>query len=377
MQPDRLRVLDSLRGAAALIVVWHHVWKVIPVVPAWLATDWPGLVRVATWLSDQNVNAVLFFFVLSGFSIRLALDKSDFFQPHGMSMYLRMRAARILPPYWLALVWTAFLGWLSGADHASFGVQTLLGNVAFLQTSSSARGAWFEPYGLNGPLWSLSYEVFYYLAVAALLALVGRTRAAHDMFAPAFLAGTTVVSLMAIAVGLVLPNPFFSFAALWAVWAYGYAAAEIFIHGRPHLVFFAPTVLIGSVFFAARSAGLFSATLELLVAGALIGTTAVVVASIARRPASRPRIAFVNAVNAILNRVGRGSYALYLLHYPLLLAVAVPLDRLGPQLGSTMVAALVTVMAVIVCPWLESILRTPARRLVGLANAAQTHKCGA
>ena len=70
MTSKRLATLDSLRGLAALVVVFHHFMvfntnAVQMLVPKTIHD-------IFLCVSDLNNEAVLFFFVLSGFSIGLA-----------------------------------------------------------------------------------------------------------------------------------------------------------------------------------------------------------------------------------------------------------------------------------------------------------------
>jgi hypothetical protein len=118
-QSDTLRLheLDSLRGIAALTVMFGHVLMSYPAF-----CDASGSGSLSWWremllYSPLRVfwaghEAVIFFFILSGFVLAL-----PFFSPRGMPpypLYLVKRVLRIYPPY-LASVLAAF--WLRNQFH--------------------------------------------------------------------------------------------------------------------------------------------------------------------------------------------------------------------------------------------------------------------
>ena len=190
-QPDKsLTFLDGLRGLAALWVLLHHA--------RWLLWEgWENFTRDTHAYSALNRalafalaplryghEAVLFFFVLSGFVIHLGFarrlaaegESARFDWPR----YFFRRVRRLYPPLVFALLLTLALdalgaarGWSIysgttpcalinseiGRDHS---IGTALGNLAFLMQS------WVPCFGSNGPLWSLHYEWWFYMLYPAL-----------------------------------------------------------------------------------------------------------------------------------------------------------------------------------------------------------------
>jgi peptidoglycan/LPS O-acetylase OafA/YrhL len=113
--------------------------------------------------------AVVGFLLVSGFSIAASLDRDQ----HG---FYRRRLLRVYPLYFTAVLLSFLLElWTEGhvkAAHESLvalGWPTALGNLVFLQTFL------VKPIQFDGPVWSLSIEVFYYL-LAPLLSLLSRDR---------------------------------------------------------------------------------------------------------------------------------------------------------------------------------------------------------
>jgi peptidoglycan/LPS O-acetylase OafA/YrhL len=187
------RFLDGLRGLAALYVVLHHAsavlhegWVIqlksygrfIPRAPGHLG--WANVFRVFHY----GRTAVIFFFVLSGFVIHLKYARKLKADPaharFGWGEYVKRRALRLYPPLILALAITMGCDWLgrraawppftglttyrfayspATSDH---GAASLLGNLLFVQS------AIVPTYGTNGPLWSLTYEWWFYMIYPAL-----------------------------------------------------------------------------------------------------------------------------------------------------------------------------------------------------------------
>lgn len=101
--PMRYPALDSLRGLAALVVVFHHYLLVFPSFypyPAF-ATGWTGaLLYSPLHLFWAGGEAVLFFFVLSGFVLSLTTWEG---RPLDMTRFLVRRLWRIWVPMMVAV----------------------------------------------------------------------------------------------------------------------------------------------------------------------------------------------------------------------------------------------------------------------------------
>lgn len=175
--------LNGLRGFAALYVVIGHA--------RWLL--WEGYTfgytlhpeKYSTWEKMQMYGFsffkfghqfVLFFFVLSGFviylsSYNLVSDKKN----NSIGSFFRKRFRRIYPVFILSLVVTFILDFLGknlnpeyylgmtgypnidAGISSNLGLDTLIGNILFLMNNH------FQQWGTNGPVWSLKYEVWFYI----------------------------------------------------------------------------------------------------------------------------------------------------------------------------------------------------------------------
>lgn len=134
-----LTSIQYLRGIAALAVVAMH-------------TGWT--------YSDIGAAGVDVFFVISGF-IMVHVSRRE---PSPI-MFLRARALRVVPLYWLlTLVGAA----LAGLDD----IPRILASLAFWP-----RAGWDgRDYPVLLPGWTLNYEVFFYFVFAATLLLPARRR---------------------------------------------------------------------------------------------------------------------------------------------------------------------------------------------------------
>lgn len=158
--PRRVGRLDGVRALAALSVVCFHVWL--------YRFDRPRGER--TELLDQVLfhasTGLICFFVLSGFLLYGAFARAALTGSEGVALvpYLRRRAARIVPAYWVCGAVSLVLFALVGYDAITPAAHELPLFALFLQNYSlSTMG------DLNPVTWTLCVEVAFY----ALLPLVG------------------------------------------------------------------------------------------------------------------------------------------------------------------------------------------------------------
>ena len=147
-------LLDGLRGVAALMVMWFHVFEAFATSPI-----------------DQKVNhgymAVDFFFILSGFVIGYAYDDrwgkrmtvKDFFKRRLIRLHPMVIVGAVLGV--VAFCIQGCVKWDGTAVPLAFVGVALLLNLFLLPvvpgTSADVRGN-NEMYPLNGPSWSLFFE---------------------------------------------------------------------------------------------------------------------------------------------------------------------------------------------------------------------------
>ncbi|MCD9876831.1 acyltransferase family protein [Streptomyces guryensis] len=158
--------LDGLRGLAALYVVLFHCWLLsFPGFPENSGPSWLG------WLMYGRL-AVVFFLVLSGFSLALSPARNGWHQG-GVARFLRRRARRILPPYWAALVLSVAVAFfvVRASHHGPPNARTVVVYGLLLQDAFTARTP-------NGAFWSIAVEAELYLLFPLLLFVRRRLGAA-------------------------------------------------------------------------------------------------------------------------------------------------------------------------------------------------------
>ena len=347
---NRIKLLDSMRGLAATIVVFHHVYTSFNSI---FTANFSSLVlNIFAFISNLNVQAVLFFFFLSGFTICLSVWQNLPLTKNSFSKYIYRRLKRILPLYYIAIAFTFVCGWLANTILANedFSIKNLLGNVFFLQCSKAYHGNWFTPYGNNGPLWSISFEMYYYwLMPLFLLCILAITKAKN------FTSFTNCVALVAafiISITCVLINyffffPFVAFTALFYVWYVGFFSAWLYINKKIKMdlnFILLVTLMLVLILIHCKAP---SATIQKLIFGAAISVLFYLLFLLRRKIS----IGFTSIAeyffNCIFYKIGTGSYALYLLHYPILLLLKYKGYNTSVCLGFTLII-------LIVCSiWLE------------------------
>jgi peptidoglycan/LPS O-acetylase OafA/YrhL len=312
-------LLDLLRGSAALVVCVGH-WRNL------LFLDFPSVhskwLALPYLLTSCGRQAVIIFFVLSGYLIGGSIKKSLEVGDWSWARYSVQRLVRLEVVLLPGLVFCCLWDWAGihfgqipglylGADqssvianvHATTSLWAFLGNVAFLQ------GIRVPPFGSDAPLWSLSYEFWYYLLFPAALLAIGSWRGA----------GWRIVSaLSAMGIVFLLPRGILLYFPIWlsgavlawvaprlpivpVTWRIVTAILYIPLMIAMAKINLVPDFLHGALIGIGGDYVLAAATLMLLVA-----------ALSARGPA--PRALWVT----FSRRAAGFSYALYVVHLPFL-----------------------------------------------------------
>jgi peptidoglycan/LPS O-acetylase OafA/YrhL len=306
--------LDGLRGMAALYVLLFHCWLLtFPGFPANSGPAWTA------WMMYGRL-AVVFFLVLSGFSLALSPARKGW-QLGGTARFLRRRAWRILPPYWAALAFSVLIArYVVPASHfgppnrSSLLVYGLLGQDVFTAPTP------------NGAFWSIAVEAELYLLFPALLLIRRRWGAVLLVSA---------VTLPVIARGLLAPHANPTEGLNWltpdlapvfvaGVVTAGIVTASERIRGLPWhwlsaLAALPPLALIvtkGSVWTMHHSYWMDLAVvpaMALLLAALTTGHPTLLLRLLATRP---------------IRALGDFSYSLYLIHLPIVMVV---IRKLAPH----------------------------------------------
>lgn len=341
---NRLESLDGLRGIAALVVVFAHAMLMQPFF--WALHYGPHdeqRSQIETLIADSPIrllwggdNAVILFFVLSGFVLALPWTNGRQL-PYGS--YLISRFCRIYLPYLVAMIISLVLAVTIGGAKIPgasdwVNLYAWANNYYWLDIPSlllmlgNDYSTW-----LNNPTWSLVWEMRVSLLFPLLVISVIRWRMA---------------GVVAVAVGL--------WVALTVSQAIaGANPAETAMLGRPHLTFYyAAFFLMGVVLAYYRdvltrlgSMGSGDVSIIMLVVGLWIwftnwsiqpefmkgaGAALIIIASIS-----------VGVPRKLLTTVpvqwlGRVSYSLYLVHVPVLLVAEYSLFQYLPHSTIVLIA---------------------------------------
>ena len=148
---SKLEKLDALRGLAALYVVLHHC------------------VSGSVMLFGLNIahlfrfgeEAVILFFLLSGFVINYSFAKG---KDKTFRTYFFKRATRIYIPLLIVMAWGYLMECYGAGEVVNAHPRELLLNLMMLQDISDLKpNVLVDPYMHNSPLWSLSYEWWFYM----------------------------------------------------------------------------------------------------------------------------------------------------------------------------------------------------------------------
>lgn len=162
-----LKALDALRGGLAIIVCMAHAWQVFGYPVA-------GSYSLGSLLGIAARLAVLWFFCLSGYVIALSVTRNiDRYGSFNPIEYMLSRFFRILPPLLvvLAITWVLSailefvakqnlpIGIMGARNIYALDERLVLDSLMTLGARGDLTG------GVNGPLWSLQYELQLYIIV--------------------------------------------------------------------------------------------------------------------------------------------------------------------------------------------------------------------
>lgn len=313
--------LDAIRGLAAVAVALSHV-RMLFFVDYEAVRSKNTAIKCLYMATGLGHSAVIVFFVLSGYFISASVLRTYREKRWTWREYIVNRLARLYtvlaPAMLLCALW-------DNLGIRLFGCNSVYGNSAMTHSapicSKVDATTWFgnlfylqgitvPVYGSNSPLWSLSYEFWYYLLFPALLFALGgaipwRQRLGYALFA--------VATLFFIGKGVALN---------FLIWLMGF---EVFIL-RPVRILGRGYVTIGAIV-------LFVLTLiacRFHVFGETIAADFLLSASF-----SALLISIVNGREQVLSPIyekiavflSKISYTLYLVHFPILCLLSAILVR--------------------------------------------------
>lgn len=293
---QRLLLIDALRGAAALAVLFGHVYQ------QFLPGRFGPVVHIeAQWLGTWGVSL---FFVLSGFCIHLPHARRIRAAPSARidsPSFLRNRFLRIAPAYWAALALSLLVG-------AVIQTNTLDGSHSAADVALHAlclHTLWPSTfYSINGVFWTIGVEVHFYL----IYLLFADRRLGLPMLTLLILVGLGIygaVSVLAPA-GWREPLQHLALTSFWQ-WYFGAWLAQVYAAGPPRIsrgLAAAAAIPLLAVSFGLAFADHTIAGLHFIywILPVVCGGIVLLFAS---APQGRPNV---------LSAIGVASYSLYLLH---------------------------------------------------------------
>jgi peptidoglycan/LPS O-acetylase OafA/YrhL len=202
----KIAYIEAVRGfAATYVFVGHLVLNNFSEMAHW------------TILFHFGQEATMVFFVLSGFVI---MYSTEFSADKSFCAYIGRRFFRIYPIFLFALVFSYAL-----SKRWSFDLRSLIGNIFMLQDFRYGKpGVLFAPFEGNLPLWSLSYEWWFYLMFFPFYRFV-----AESMQLP-IITAASVFAVVAYNATYFQP---FLFIAYFPLWWSGVEIGRAIVHRQP------------------------------------------------------------------------------------------------------------------------------------------------
>ena len=342
---SRVLDLDAARAFAALAVLLGHLRNLF-LVDFGMARSKGPIVQVVYLLSGFGHFAVVIFFVLSGYLITGSIVKQHEKGNWSWGSYALNRLVRLYVVLVPALLLGALIdqigfhafgnrGPYAGQDYAHMFVQPLaetsgfgvgLGNALFLQ------GIACPTFGTNGPLWSLSYEFWYY----ALFPLI------FVALRPGKAWGARAGCLLLVAGISLMTGP--AILASFPIWLLGscLVAMESLVRRRSILMSGAGLALLFFTLLFVRTHPAISPIVSDYLVGFVFALCLLTAMPFRQREAT-------TRVAKSISLVAEMSYSLYLVHVPLLTVLSLAIlgsgGRWQPDAGHLATTALVGVGA--------------------------------
>ena len=150
--PTRFHQIDFLRGLACLsVIAFHFLHRGQQ--GGWLTELTYAWLQPFATLGHLGVHL---FFMISGFVILMSARGST------VRGFIASRVARLYPAFWVGVLLTALVAWVSGSEAFAVTPGQVLANLTMVPQ-------WVQVEFVDGAYWSLAVELQFYLMVIALL----------------------------------------------------------------------------------------------------------------------------------------------------------------------------------------------------------------
>jgi peptidoglycan/LPS O-acetylase OafA/YrhL len=354
--PGFSSLLDAMRWIAALCVVTTHVsWRIL--VPLQEAQDSSLFTTLFYVLSSFGHQAVIIFFVLSGYLVggkgTTAVTRAQF----DLRNYLSARTARLYAVLLPALMLTAIADWLSIKISGGNGFHALPAYDNLNSWTAFISVLMLQPFygpalGSNAPLWSLSFEFWFYMVFA----VSAQATIKHGLSRWAY-------ALFAILIILFLGKNFICYFLMWLI---GLVAAIVPRHQTGRL----GAIVATGFFIAAIPSSHFTDRVMPRLGSDLFQSFAAGVLLWTLKASNLSLMIRLKSLNAFLADF---SYSLYAVHYPLVLLFLTLLGGPATPSGYSMRLPfgpasfglfVLVVSACVLCGWLFSLVTERKTRVL-------------
>jgi len=342
-------LLDAVKGIACLLIVGHHFSRYGPL-PAGAASLAPGLFE---WLSEDGRLAVQVFLVLAGFLAAGSLAPDGILRVDRPLARIFQRYGRLVMPYLVALTFSVLVSALvrpvlnDEAVPAAPDIGQLLAHGLLLQDllgyDALSTGVWYV---------AIDFQLFV-LALAAIgLSELLQKRWALRPERSRLVVGALVLALVVASLAGFNRHAELDTTALYFFGSYGLGMLVFWIGRATRRSTWGFAVMLLALVGAAALA------LDWRSRIAIALVTALCVAFVQHIDGLRPEA--WPAIGEPLVRLGRISYSLFLIHFPMLLLVSAAMSRLLPAtpwidlLGLVAAFGLSIVAAMLMHRWIES-----------------------
>lgn len=207
---QKLAKLEALRGGAAFYVMLGHTFSDRLFIGG----------RNLSFLLDFGQEAVILFFILSGFVIQYSFERAN---DKSFTLFFAKRFLRIYIPLIIVFIVNYFLVCFQQRSIFYPDWMQLTGNILMLQDAGSLKpNVICGPFLGNSPLWSLSYEWWFYMLFFFIVSR-NRKQASLIVYSIGLIAATTY---------FFYPNFINRILMYMIIWWIGADIAILYLNGR-------------------------------------------------------------------------------------------------------------------------------------------------
>lgn len=181
-----LKPLTSLRFFFACMVFVSHLNFLVKSEPNFLSITYNSVFK-------EGYIGVSFFFILSGFILAYNYQEGILKRQKSIQAFYQARFARIFPIHLLTFIISVPLSYKLFLEDISLWTFQAFTNITLTQSFIPLKRIYFS---FNAPSWSISNEMFFYLAFPFLILLLSRIKKLKNFVIVAIIAGIPLLTLL-------------------------------------------------------------------------------------------------------------------------------------------------------------------------------------